>query len=247
MAEPSPTEIKQLAQIFADAYNNERGASFSWDETRSLIQEEPFDFKLFDGKKVLGVQLVRAAVADPDKVYARPEYAQRVIDRLLPKLKDANLPPLLVYINFPNPPKKQSQIDDTVFWLEQVITRSCLNKLNYFTYEKVFENTFLKDILEFVDEISIEPNPYRTQGITFITMTSKRTLEGSLDDEQRVVGAVRQKEKKYTDVILLVDAAHSPVDDIYIPQIKSSLSQSRMKEIWVVNNFLNDQRAIRVK
>src|SRR5262245_20774377 len=102
MAEPTNKEKKLLATIFASEYNRENETNYRWEDEKSLIPVEPYDFKLFDSGSVLGVQMVRGAVADPDIAYARPSYATKVVDLLRAILQTREMPSVNIFWNFPN-------------------------------------------------------------------------------------------------------------------------------------------------
>jgi hypothetical protein len=247
MAEPTNEEKELLATIFATEYNLENATSYSWEAERSLIPEEPYDFKLFEGGQVLGIQMVRGAVADPDKAYARPRYATKVVDQLRAILQTKEMPSVYIYLNFPNPPKKREQTEQLVQDLANFIYIHSLKELPYFADEWNKDDVLPSQIKGYVSDLSIEPRPDGITGFRISFSWASGKLEGAFDSEQKILGAVKRKEGKYDHVILLIDPVNWPVEDGEIPFIREALAGSPIREIWVVNNFVGNQKAIRVK
>lgn len=248
MAEPSIEETKTLASIFTDGYNKVNGTDFVWDNERSYQPKEPFDFILYSHQKELGVQIVRA-VGDGDKEYARPKRCDKVVDKLRKRLEENNfVPSISVYLNFFNPPK-DDEIEDAVYWLEFFISEKAVNgwRKGYFSYDESFDGEYLKQITKWVNDIDIAPLELQKKHIRFIYGYSKREVEPLVSDDVRVVNAVNKKARLYTDVILLVDSGTMPIFDFYIPVIRNSLASSKFEEIWVVNNFITQRKAERVR
>lgn len=248
MAECNFEETKRKALIFADQYNKDNNTNFSWDDKRSYQPEEPYDFKLFDGKKELGVQIVRA-VADPDREFIRPNRATAVVEHLRKSLENADLPGLCIYLNFENPPATEEDTQRAVYWLDYFIkikvkdsTKPC-----FFRYDASFDDQFLPRIRKYISDIKIIPMGVDKNQVRIIYGSSKSYPEPWLDDEQRVSIAVQKKEKKYPDVVLLIDSGTFPVHDLYISIIKNSMAQNKLKEVWVVDDFATHKRAVRVK
>ncbi|MBU4321235.1 MAG: hypothetical protein L6246_01175 [Thermodesulfovibrionales bacterium] len=248
MAEYTFEETKRIALIFVEQYNKDNNTNFSWDDERSYQPEEPYDFKMFDGKKELGVQIVKA-VADPDREFIRPNKARVVVEDLRKRLKGTNLPSLSIYLNFENPPRTEEDTQKAVWWLDYFIQEKVKDsiKLCYFRYDASFDEQFLPKIRKFISEIEIVPIESVENHIRIIWGCSKSYPEPWLDDEQRVLIATQKKEKKYSDVILLIDSGTFPIDDFYIPLIKNSIEQSKIKEIWIVNDFMTHRMTVRVK
>jgi len=247
MAEHTNEEKKMFANSFASVYNNENGTNYRWEDEKSLTPEEPYDFKLFDEGRVLGVQMVRGVVADTDKVYARPGYATKVVDLLRTILQTKEMLSVCIFLNFPKPPKKREQIEQLAHHLAEVIYTCCLGELPYLANEENFDEPFLSTMKDYVSEIHIE---LRTDGETGFQVSfgwSSGKLEGAFDSKQKILGAEKRKRGKYDHVILLVDPVNWPVEDYEISSIKNALVGSPIKEIWIVNNFVGNQRAIRVK
>jgi hypothetical protein len=248
MPEHTLEKTKEIAQIFSKQYNLENNSNYQWIDNRSYQPGEPYDFKLFDNDKEIGIQLTRA-VADEVREFIRPKLAGEVIKGLLASLKQSGLPPLFIYLNFHKPPKKKEDIKEAVYWLHFFITQKTINatRANYFNYHSHFDDQFLPKIKEYVDQIEISPRPDK-QGIEIMFGWSKGFGEPWLDDEQRVLKEVKKKEIKYTDIILLMDSNSFPISDFYISIIKESLVNSKIKEIWLVDNFqMPKSRAVRVK
>ena len=247
MAEPTNEEKELLATIFATEYNRENATNYRWEDKRSLIPEEPYDFKLFEGGQVLGVQMVRGAMADPDKAYARPRYATKVIDQLRAILQTKEIPSVYIYLNFPNPPKKREQTERLAQDLADFIITCSREKLPYSVNEKDTDGSFPAKIKGYVSELSIDPRSDGMTGCRISFSWGSGKLEGAFDSKQKILGAVKRKEGKYDHVILLIDPVNWPVEDDEIPIIKDALAENSIKEIWVVNNFVGNQKAIRVK
>jgi hypothetical protein len=247
MAEPTNEEKEQLATIFATAYNRENATSYKWEDEKSLTPEEPYDFRLFEGQRVLGVQMIRGAVADTDKAYARPKYATKVVDQLRAVLQTREMPSVDIYLNFPNPPKKREQTDLLAQDLADFIYTCSLKELPYFADEWSEDETFPSTIKDYVSDVSIASLPDGIVGFRITFSWASGKLEGAFDSEQKILGAVRRKEGKYDQVILLIDSVSWPVEDGEIPFIRDALVGSPIKEIWVVNNFVGNQKAMRVK
>jgi len=247
MAEPTNEEKERLATIFATEYNRENATNYRWEDKKSLIPKEPYDFKLFEGGRVLGVQMVRGAVSDPDKAYARPGYATKVVDQLRTILQTREMPSVYIYLNFPNPPKKREQTERLAQDLAEFIYTCSLKELPYFADEWNKDDAFPATIKDYVSDLSIEPCRDGITGFWISFSWASGKLEGAFDSEQKILGAVKRKEGKYDHVILLIDPVNWPVEDGEIPFIREALAGSPIREIWVVNNFVGNQKAMRVK
>ena len=248
MAECNYEETKRKALIFAEQYNKDNNTIFSWDNERSYQPEEPYDFKLFYGKEELGVQIVRA-VADPDREFIRPNRATAVVEQLRKSLGNADLPGLCIYLNFENPPATEEDTKKAVYWLDYFIKIKVKDSIKpcFFRYDARLDDEILQHIRKYISDIEITPMGVDKNQVRIIYSWSKSYPEPWLNDEQRVLIAVQKKEKKYTDVVLLIDSGKSPVHDLYIPNIKNSMAQNKLKEVWVVDDFVTHKRAVRVK
>jgi hypothetical protein len=247
MAEYSKVETKTVAEIFAEAYNKLNSSDYSWNNEKSYQPGEPYDFKLYESKKELGVQLVRA-VADADREFIRPNRVQAVIDSLKKSLDEKGLPPLSIYMNFVHPPENDDELDEIIFYLELYIEhKSDSSRTGYFMYHASFDDQFLPKIRKYINNFEISPRVDGKKNVLLAYSSSRDYPEPWLDDQQKVSIAVQKKEKKYHDIILLVDSGTFPVDDEYISMIKDSLATSKIAEIWVVNNFASHRGAVKVK
>ncbi len=246
MAEPTDEEKEMLATSFATGYNHKNKTNYRWENEKSLSPEEPYDFRLFDQGKVLGVQLVRGDVANKDKSYARPARAKKVVDQLQAIFQARGAPSVRIYLNFPKSPKKQ-QIEKLAQDLEDFIYICCLGELPYLAYEENFDELTLLPLKGHLSDIHIEPHVGKRTGVQISFSWASGELEGELDSVQKVLGAVKLKEGKYDHVILLVDSTGWPIEDEEIPFIRDAVAASPIKEIWVANNFVGNQIAIRVK
>ncbi len=253
MSEPSKEETQQIAKIFSEAYNLINKTNFKWESTFSYQPKSypDCDFILIDDatKKALGVQLTKA-VADPDREFVRWKNADKVISPLKKRLEAQNLPPISIFINFENQPKTNEEISKLIFWLDHIITQKSSYSLGsyFYTYEKRFDDQFTFKIKNFVSKLSIRPIENEKPGkINMMWMTAKEEPEPWLDDEQRAMKAIDNKERKGLSSILLVDSGTRPIDDLYIPMIKKSAAGSKIDEIWILDNFSSIKRALRIR
>lgn len=252
MAEHSEAETKELAEIFSQGYNKQHKTNYSWVDGKSYVGKNGIadDFVLFDGKKSLGVQLTRA-VENQERDFIRHRNADRVIAMLLESLKEWGANHLYIHINFEHQPQEEEQARQLAYWLNFFIrekSKRGSRELNYYTYDASFDNQFLKRITSYVSDFRILPSPDR-DGAVVGWSTSKEYPEPHLDDEQRVTAAVAKKAERYQDksVTILVDAFKSPIFDFYIPLIEESVKDLKVGEVWIVENFIGNQRVIRVK
>ena len=209
------------------------------------------DFLLTDRttNKTLGIQLTKA-VADPDREFIRWKKANKVIYPLKKRLEGQNLPAISIFINFENQPKTNEEISKLIFWLEHIITqKSSYSSGPYFyTYEKRFDDQFTAQINNFVSKLTVRPIENGKPGkISMMWMTAKEEPEPWINDEQRVMKAITNKERKGLSSILLVDSGTRPIEDFYIPTIKKSATGSTIDEIWILDNFSSVRRAIKIK
>jgi hypothetical protein len=237
-----------LALIFVEEYNKDNGTNFTWIDNKSYEPGEPYDIVLFDGNEKLGLQAVRA-VADSVREFKRPKWADAVVSLLVERFKAVKpRHGVIIDLNFHDPPKNDKDAKTLAYWLEFLIREKLKReRLSYYTYDARFDDHYLPHIKDYVSEIRILPDKGRGKSVCFITGASEGFPKPWLDDMQRVVIAVQSKQKKYTNVILLVDSSSFPVDDYDIPLIKEALAEMKFPEIWIVNNFSSNRNAIRVK
>jgi hypothetical protein len=247
MAKYKKTEAKELARVFADAYNKANRTNFIWIDHESYEPEEPYDFMLFDNDAELGLQAVRA-VADPVREFIKPKKADAVVRLLLERFNTVKpRQGLVVYLDFHTLPKN-NEAEKLAYRLEFLIREKVKReRASYYAYDAKFDDHYLPYIKNYVSKIRILPNNKGDTNVHFITSTSEEFPIPWLDDVQRVTAAVQNKQKKYSNVILLVDSATFPIDDYYIPLIKEALAEMNFPEIWIVDNFSSKRRAFRVK
>lgn len=248
MAEYSKEQTEQVASIFLEQYNQENGTNFIWNDDKSYQSEEPYDFKLFDNKRELGIQLIRA-VDDPDREFIRPGRSNLVIDPLIKDLEEANLPAIHVYLNFHNPPETKEDIKKAIYWLDFYIREKVSNSLGpvYFAYDPSFDDHYLPRITKYISHIRISPRKGPQGHVEMMFGWAREEPQSWTNDDKRVLNAAKKKETKYPEVILVIDSGHSPISDFCIPPIKDSLTKTELKEVWVVDNFATHRRAFRVK
>ena len=255
MSEPSQAETQQVAEIFATAYNKKNATHFQWNDKLSYQPKNKAygDFILYDShtKKQLVVQLTRA-VADPDREFVRPKQASLVVEPLRQGLEQQNFDAISIYINFENQPSNKEQAKKLVYWLELIISQKIKSSIrpSYYTYDKSFDSQYLPRISAYISELIISPiGQVDQKGYISVSYGySKEYPEPWIDDEQRVSAAVKKKEASdLSNCVLLVDSGYSPIHEIYIPLIKKQLTDSKIDEIWIADNFLSPRRAFQVK
>ncbi|MFC1704038.1 hypothetical protein ACFL1E_04580, partial [Candidatus Omnitrophota bacterium] len=190
--------------------------------------------------------------------YARPRNAGLVIEKLKKALETANTNnPYSIFLNFCEViPSKQ--IEDLALQLADYVILKCIQLDNRdglsFSFDFDFDMSELNCFKDFISQIEINrierESKEKKRYFSIMWSASKKAPEGWLDDEQATMTAIEKKTKRYSgsesDLVLLLEARNVPVDDYYIPLIKKSAKKReiKFKEIWVVNNFVGDKRAI---
>lgn len=245
MSEYNFKETESIAEIFLKGYNSINNTEFKWDAKKSYQASEPYDFTAFYGKEKLGVQITRA-VGDANKEFIRCLKANKIIEELEKQLEKEGVMPISIYLNFSKLPNKVD-FKKVVYWLSFIIKQKVSDdpKLTYFSYNRDFDDKYLKNILEFVSCISISPiNDRKDKSIFAYGFSDSPKLP---DTQTRVISVIEKKAKKYSDVILCVDSGAYPIDNIRISAIKASLVEIDVEEVWIINDFLGNKNAIKVK
>ncbi|NTV31048.1 hypothetical protein HGA91_03690 [candidate division WWE3 bacterium] len=248
MAEPFKAEVKTLAEIFAEAYNREKGTKFIWDDYRSHPSTEPADFRLYDSNMDLPVQLKRL-VENEDRDFVRPKYAEKVIIQLQDKLDQRGIRGVSLHLNFENQPHSSEDIDKLAYWITELVaikTDDALSGQYVFRFDFRHDPEILKRIEQYISDIDIVSRPDR-ENVVIGWAWSQSYPEPLLDDIQRVQAQVSKVENMYHNVILLLDSYNRPISDKYIPWIKDSLKNTPINEVWVVDNYSSVSRAIHLK
>lgn len=254
MAEYLFEQTKALANLFAKEYNLTNKASFVWDEKKSYQPRSraDFDFLLFDGRKELGCQLTRA-VADKEREFIRWSKVDPVIKELERLLTiNPKIPRLSLFFNFYNVPQNKNEVKELVFWLEFFITHKVQNSLRlaYFTHDADFDDEYLLVIKKYIDDIDIAPNKDREKKVITGWSVSKKGVEAWPAEDIKLVAAVSAKEAKYRkcgDIVLLIDPGMFSVGEYYVEEAKKQLAEAKFKEIWLVENFVGREKAVKLK
>lgn len=245
-------ECKEITEIFTYQYNLENSTDYTWIEGESFQPREPADAMVKDtqtGKKLF-LQLTKA-IADREREIVRWKKAEKVIWELKNKLENNNLPAISVHLNFENQPKKKEEIEGLIFWLDMIITHKVNDAINlsYFTYDKSYDNQFIKEISGYISQLIIFPIRGQKNGkVVMAWGTSKEYPEPILDDEQRISLAIRKKSiADLSGHILIVDSGTMPISDYYLPTITANVPRTKADQIWVVENFTPPhKRAVRI-
>jgi hypothetical protein len=241
--------MKIVANIFIEEYNRANKTQYKWIDEKSYQPGGKTDFCLFDSSNRLDVQLTRAT-ADPVREFIRPGLSGKVVEEVRKYLERDKLPPISVYLNFSNPPKNAKDRDDAIYWLHYYLAQKVSSSigLTYFSYDNSFDSQFLPQILKWVSDINIW-SVSGEKGYARIAYgwDKDQKPEPWPGDDVRIIQAVEKKKGLPEDIILLIDSGWSPISDYYIQPIVDSVSKSKIKEIWVVENFSQRERAYRIK
>ena len=248
MAEYTLSQTKRIAELFCEGYNKANNSKYSWDDNLSYQPEEPVDFRLIDGNLKIDVQVTRAT-ADPEREFILPNLSGKVVEEVRKMLEKDNLPPLSLYVNFHNPPKTKKDVADAIFWLHYIISHKVSSSISpaYFTYDNSFDSQFLHEITRFISDINIWPTDGENGYIRFGYGWGGEIPKSWPGDDQRVIEVVQKKKKLMDGVILLVDSGWSPISDYYIQPIIEGVANSKLKEIWIAEDYSSQRRIFRVK
>lgn len=148
-------EIISLANIFSSEYNKLNNTNYCWKSDKDCFEPgEPFDFRLFDGDKSIGVQVTRN-VADEMREYVKPDKAGKVISIVKENLESKGYKSLQIYVNFHKPPEKDEDIKLLAFWLEFIITEKSNEDATAFSWKLKFDD-YMKQISPYVSELEIK-------------------------------------------------------------------------------------------
>lgn len=247
-------EIRQVATIFAEKYNTHNGTHFAWINDKQCFEPgEPFDFVLYDDdNSSLSCQVTRV-LTDEMREYIKPDKASKIISEVSKLLDSKGIRDLRVYINFCFFPTTADSIGELVWWLEYIIETKANEELASFSWDSEFDQ-YLAKIKPYVSNISIKRVDSPRVGFVFGTDSGKP--EPWLGSDQTIPFAVFKKEDFYTkkgidlgNIILVVISSTFPTLDseYYVNEIMNKISQSKFKEIWLVDNYLTHRGAAKIK
>lgn len=247
-------EIKRVADIFVEQYNKKNNTSFSW-TTDSVCFEpgEPYDFQLIDGDKKLLIQVTRPDSYDL-REYVFPNKCEAVISKINKRLYQKKYKEHCVYLNFYNPPKNEDEINELSYWLEWFVENKINEDETKFSWNLEDDN-YIEKIKPYISEFEIKKQPNYDRVIFTFGWHPKEPKSWRYPDET-IVQAVFKKEKKYIkqgykidQMILIVISRPFPIIDApyYVNSIKSSIKSTGFKEVWLVDDFLNNENCVQVK
>ena len=247
MAEPPISYARRLAEIFLSEYNKDHDTNFQWiDEKSYKGKDGDVDIILFDDKEELTIQHTRA-VADPIIEYVKPSKIWNTLKLLEEQLiARPEIPPIHIMISMHNPPSTKEETVLLSIWLTQLIEEKTISEsLSLYKYDKDDE-AILPYISKHVSWLNILPMlPEDGKKIGFSYGSSEEKIKNMLTDAQRIIQAISKKlNSKH---LLLVEAGSWGVYESQIEEIVEYSKTTKLKEIWVVEPFLQQERAFRVK
>jgi len=244
-------EIKSVANIFAKQYNLKNKSTYKWiNDNKCFEPGEPYDFQLFNkDNNTLGIQVTKT-VSDTEKEYIKPTYCEKVVSILKKNFDEKHIIYLNIYINFFQIPRTNENIKHLAYWLEWIVTHN-IEEESYINWDIKFEEYFNK-IKRFVSHLEVQKQTYQKQTIIGHSW-SGLTPEPWIGAEVFVPEAVFKKENKYKNdcknIILAVLSLPFPTTDseYYVKTIKEKVKKSNFKEIWLIDNYLSIQNAVKIK
>ena len=248
MAELTTDEKITIAGILAPAFSARRTKAFHLPADHEAAAEEGrCDFVLRAGDGELAKFEHTRPKSENELERVKPDHARQVAGLLGECLKQRGIREITVALILDPPPRTTRERRRLASWLCDFVAKKVRDgRLAYFALDVPDDwNGYLALVQEWLASISVTPGPAGQEAVVF---ASGSRMGHEVNSVARFKEAVKRKSVKCAGsapgLVLLVEFDPFPISTIFLSDLRDAAREMapRFKEIWVLNNYVGDQR-----